>query len=157
MEFGNITFLDTALNQNQYNNLTSSIAYNNVYQTVGNIARKQGLVIITDRQLVRDIQTHGVSSFEYRGTLTTYENEISCTIGPGEFLFSNNPTLHEYNPITDQVQLQGFATASSFRPYVSRVGLYDDNNNLLIIGSLSQPIQLPQNVDTTLIVRYDIQ
>jgi hypothetical protein len=157
VEFGNVTFLDTALNQNQYNNLTSSIAYNNVYQTVGNIARKQGLVIITDRQLVRDIQTYGVSSFEYRGTLTTYENEISCTISPGEFLFSNNPTLHEYNPITDQVQLQGFATASSFRPYVSRVGLYDDNNHLLIIGSLSQPIQLPQNVDTTLIVRYDIQ
>lgn len=157
VDFGNVVFYDTAFNQDHYNNLTSSISYNNPYQTVGIIARKQGLMVITDRQLINDIQTYGVSDFQYRGTLTTYENEISCTISPGEFLRSNNPTLQEYDPNTNQYKLQGYATASTFVPYVTRIGLYNDNNQLLVIGSLSQPLQLPQNVDTTIIVRYDVQ
>jgi hypothetical protein len=157
VDFGNVIFYDTAFNQDHYNNLTSSICYNNPYENVGIIARKQGLVVITDRQLVRDIQTYGITSFEYRGTLTTYENEVSCTISPGEFLRSNNPTLQEYDPIANQYKLQGYATASTFTPYVTRVGLYNDDNQLLVIGSLSQPLQLPQNVDTTILVRYDIQ
>lgn len=157
VDFGNVIFYNTAFNQDHYNNLTSSICFNNPYKSVGIIARKQGLVVITDRQLVRDIQTYGITSFQYRGTLTTYENEVSCTISPGEFLRSNNPTLQQYDPNIDQYTLQGFATASTFVPYVTRVGLYNDNNQLMVIGSLSQPLQLPQNVDTTIIVRYDVQ
>ena len=74
----------------------------------------------------------------------------------GEFGFSNNPTLHYYNSERNRYELQNFATGSDFRPYVSRVGLYNDSNDLLVIGTLSHPIQPPQNVDTTFIIRYDM-
>ena len=64
--------------------------------------------------------------------------------------------MYYYNPNHNQFELQDFATGSALVPYISRVGLYNDNNDLVVIGSLSQPIQPPQNVDTTIIVKYDV-
>ena len=103
-----------------------------------------------------NISTAGISNLQYRGTTTIYENEYSCTISPGEFGFSNNPTMQYYNTVRNQFELSDYATGSSFRPYVTRVGLYNDSNELLVIGTLTHPIQPPQNVDTTFILRYDM-
>ncbi|CAB4143517.1 hypothetical protein UFOVP450_158 [uncultured Caudovirales phage] len=151
-----VAFYATAFNPSESLNLATY--YNNPYATMGLVARKQGLIIINDPQYV-DYLNNGnmnVDNVSYRGTTTIYENEVSCTISPGEFGFSSNPTLHYYNSVRNQYELQDFATGSDFRPYVSRVGLYNDSNDLLVIGTLSHPIQPPQNVDTTFIIRYDM-
>lgn len=89
-----------------------------------------------------------------RGTHTIWEKEVSCTIGAGEFNRSNNPTLQEYNSATNQYEFRSFTTGS-FKPYVTTVGLYDDRGNMVAVAKLSTPLQLPSNVDTTIIVRYD--
>ena len=151
-----VAFYSTAFNPSESLNLAAY--YNNPYATFGMVARKQGLAVITDPQYAYDLNTGAktIGQVEYRGTTTIYENEISCTISPGEFGFSNNPTLHYYNSERNRYELQNFATSSDFRPYVSRVGLYNDSNDLLVIGTLSHPIQPPQNVDTTFIIRYDV-
>jgi len=127
----------------------------NPYQTVGNVFRDQGLIVITDKGLVGQIESSGITSLEYRGTTTIYENNVSCTVTPGEFKMSFNPTAHEYDPAVEQFKLAGFATSSDFRPFVTRIGLYNDQGELMVIGSLSQPIQMPNNVDTTFVLRYD--
>jgi len=143
-------FYNTAFNISESLNLS---IYNSIpNNTYGIVARKQGLIIVDDPTLGTDT----ITNVEYRGTTTIYENEASCTISPGEFGFSNNPTLHYYNSERNRFELQDFATGSDFRPYVSRVGLYNDSNDLLVIGTLSHPIQPPQNVDTTFILRYDM-
>jgi hypothetical protein len=133
-------------------------AYNYPDMYVGNVFRKHGLVVITEPGWANYLNdgTYSITNIEYRGTTTFYENEVSCTIRPGELNRSTNPTMYYYNPNHNQFELQDFATGSGFTPYVSRVGLYNDNNDLVVIGSLSQPIQLPQNVDTTIIVKYDV-
>lgn len=154
--FGNLYFYNTALTKTQYNSLTSSFGFNNPYHVVGMLSRKQGLAVITDASMISDIKSTGISTLEYRGTTTIYENEYSCTISPGEFNFTNNPTAQYYNEVRNQFELSDFATGSSFIPYVTRVGLYNDSNDLLVIGTLSHPIQPPQNVDTTFILRYDM-
>ena len=52
-------------------------------------------------------------------------------------------------------ELYGFATASSFQPYVTTVGLYDDNQELLAVGKLAQPYPLSRTTDTTFYINID--
>lgn len=154
---GRVTFHNRAYSHVTY--VLMSVAAtnnNNPYRVFGTVMRQQGFIIITDRGLVNTIQTSGIADLQYRGTTTIYENEISCTVGPGEFGMSYNPTLHQYDPNIDEYKLADFATGSEFRPYITRIGLYNDNNQLVAIGTLNQPIQLPKNVDTTFIIRYDL-
>ena len=46
-------------------------------------------------------------------------------------------------------------TGSNFAPYVTTVGLYDDDYNLIAIGKLSEPVQNDPDVELTLVVRID--
>ena len=117
---------------------------------VGNVMYTHGMMVlgsVSSRYM--DIKQVSV-----RGTHTIWEREVSCTIGAGEFNRSNNPTLQEYNPATNQYEFKSFTTGS-FKPYVTTVGLYDDRGNMVAVAKLSTPLQLPDSVDTTIIVRYD--
>jgi hypothetical protein len=58
-----------------------------------------------------------------------------------------------YNPTTN---LQGFVTHSEFTPYLSTIGLYNDKNELLVVGKLAQAIKLKQNSPLSIVVRFDI-
>lgn len=40
-------------------------------------------------------------------------------------------------------------------PYVTTIGLYNENQELIMIGKLSQPCQLNPYTDTNFIVRID--
>ena len=58
-----------------------------------------------------------------------------------------------YNPTTN---LQGFVSHSEFKPYLTSVGLYNDNNELLVVGKLAQPIKLKHDSPLSIVVRFDI-
>ena len=59
----------------------------------------------------------------------------------------------EYNA-TDQYA--SFVTHSDFRPYVTNIGLYNDKNELLVVGKLAKPIKLSQDTTTSFVVRFDV-
>ena len=59
----------------------------------------------------------------------------------------------EYNA-TDSYA--SFVTHSEFRPYVSEIGLYNDKNELLVVGKLAKPIKLSQDTTTSFVVRFDV-
>ena len=46
-------------------------------------------------------------------------------------------------------------TGSAFNPYATTVGLYNDANQLLVVGKLATPYQIPENTDITFIVKWD--
>ena len=118
---------------------------------VGNAFYSHGMLVlgsITSRFM-------DIKSATARGTHTIWEKEISCTVGAGEFNRTSNPTIQEYNPATNQYEFRSFTTGSDFKPYVTSIGLYDDYGQLLAVAKLGFPIKLPNNVDTTFIVRYD--
>lgn len=118
---------------------------------VGNAFYTNGMLVLTSN----NSRYMKVTQVDVRATQTIYETEISCTVGPGEFNRSVNRSLQVYNPETNQFDFKPFATGSDFRPYVTTIGLYNEFHQLVAIGKLSTPIQLPTNVDTTFIVRYD--
>ena len=65
-----------------------------------------------------------------------------------------NPTLRENNIITDD-RLKGIVSHSEFSPYITTVGLYDDDFTLLATAKLAQPLKKPKKMDTTIVVRFD--
>ena len=51
---------------------------------------------------------------------------------------------------------QGFVTHSQFLPYLTTVGLYNDNSELLAVGKLAKPVKLSKDVVTSVVVRFDV-
>lgn len=94
--------------------------------------------------------THVTCSFS--SSYSLYETQYKATIRESEFNYSLNPTLIK-NGTTGSVQ--DFATGSYFQPYVTTVGLYDEQQNLLAVGKLSQPYPLSRTTDTSIFINID--
>ena len=93
----------------------------------------------------------GPNKLLFKNRYTIYENEIVCTVDANELNMSQNPTI-----TTDSSgSLRDFATGSYFKPYITTIGLYNDNNELLLVGKFAQPIQMSDVTDTTFVIRYD--
>jgi len=93
----------------------------------------------------------GPNQLNFRNNYTIYENEIVCTITAGQYNMSQNPTI----TINSSGSLRDFATGSNFQPYTTTVGLYNDSNELLLVGKFAQPIKISKDTDTTFVIRYD--
>jgi hypothetical protein len=102
---------------------------------------------------------------------TIYVNEVKCRVLENDFNYSQNPTVFKYRTvitgsralpfyssstaiITDGTLIDN-VTGSSFNPYVTTVGLYNESNDLLVVGKLSTPYPIPDNTDITFIIRWD--
>ena len=81
-----------------------------------------------------------------------------------EFNFSQNPTITSGSTAnsssigtfyTPAQELYNFATGSYFRPYTTTIGLYNDQQQLLAVGKLSQPLPLSPTTDTTILINID--
>jgi hypothetical protein len=51
--------------------------------------------------------------------------------------------------------MAGFQTSSLFQPYITTIGLYNENNELLVVGKMAQPIRTSFETDTTFVLRWD--
>ena len=83
-----------------------------------------------------------------------HENEIRCIIKESEYNLSYNPTLVSGSYASGS--LKSFTTSSFFHPYATAIGLYNDNNELLMIAKFGKPIMISPNTDMTFIIKYDI-
>jgi len=93
-----------------------------------------------------------------------YETQYKCTLRENEFNFSQNPSLSSGSTLisssmgtffTPGQYLTDNVTGSYFSPYVTTVGLYDENQNLLAVGKLSQPLPVSPTTDTTILINLD--
>ena len=69
-----------------------------------------------------------------------------------ELYFSQNPTLLSGS---SNDTLYNFATGSYFAPYITTIGLYDEQQNLVAVGKLSQPLPSSRTTDMTIYVNID--
>jgi hypothetical protein len=88
----------------------------------------------------------------FQSSRTIYETQYKCTIRPDEFNFSLNPSL--ISGSTDGT-VYNFVTSSYFSPYVSTVGFYNENQELLMVAKLGQPLPTSATTDTTILVNID--
>ena len=142
---------------------------------VGNVFYEHGMIVLSDPRpkygtaqyrpfndrvynyLSEVTQSAYIDDFylEYNSTLTLYEHEYICKLKEDEFNFTANPTIRLDNDPSSEVP-KPITSNSEFAPYITTVGLYTSNGELVAIGKLGTPIKKRDNVDLNLIVRFDI-
>ena len=96
----------------------------------------------------------GISGLQFQGSHLVYEHEYKCDIDEYEFNNTLNITTRKIKS-NDSSDLANFTTGSLFKPYITTVGLYNENNELLVVGKLGQPIRTSNETDTTIVLRWD--
>jgi len=86
------------------------------------------------------------------GSISVSGSESWKLFPPGDALYKSGSYKHSYNAATDY---EGFVSHSEFRPYVTRVGLYNDFNQLIAVGSLSAPVKNDKDLSLSIVVRFD--
>lgn len=142
---------------------------------VGNVFYEHGIIVVSDprpkygtsaykmfNDKLYDYNTSVTQSgylsdfyLEYNSTVTLYEHEYICKIKEDEFNFTSNPTIRLNEDPNSEIP-KSYVASSSFSPYITTIGLYSKNGELLAIGKLGTPIKKRDNVDLNLIVRFDI-
>ena len=133
---------------------------------VGNIIYTHGMVILTqqdwnysvDLENIYDANSVDITC-SFSSSYTIYETQYKCTIGESEFGFSQNPSIISSSLTGNENTSSGvpydFATGSYFSPYVTTVGMYNNDHELLAVGKLAQPLPTSQTTDTTILINID--
>ena len=147
---------------------------------IGNIFYEQGIAVLTKNPYAhlqsdnnffkkyREYNTFNKYTIGFNSSHTIYETQIKCTIKENEYNYSLNPSLLKTtnsNPLgyfqTESVDIKvneeykDFVTGSDFVPYVSTLGLYNSDKELMAIAKLTQPLPTSFTTDTTIVVNID--
>jgi hypothetical protein len=156
----------TGLTDNEISSLANNSSSGSALQRkeVGYVFYRQGVIVVTDpRPRYQNIflgngdwdYTNRDYQLDYRATKQVEEVSILCEIKRNEYNVSSNASLR-VGGTDDDNRLIPMVTGSDFRPYITQVGLYNDNGDLLAIGKLGSPLKKRQDVDVTINVKFDI-
>lgn len=145
----------------------------------GNIFYDRGLIVLT-RDITSGSGAGNLTQFtlNYRSTKTIFENEIFLSVLENEFNVSQNPTAVDYdssgygkiklNNFTSSLDTNkkgGFAdyeysssldrTGSYIAPFITTIGLYDEQLNMVAVAKLPQPIKSLPDYPVNFIIRFD--
>lgn len=142
-----------------YGTLVYGAEGGNIGDVVGQIFYSHGIAVFTTSSMAAlgsemssSLSNINKLSVNFSSSIRIYENQYKCVINENEFQFSLNPTL--LSGSLDDVYY-GYVTGSTFTPYITTVGLYNENNELLVVGKLSSATPIAQQTDTTIIVNFD--
>ena len=117
-----------------------------------------------DNASISDYITSNNVTCSFSSSYKIHETQYKCTIRENEFNFSQNPSVSSGSTsisssagvfFTPGQYLANNVTGSYFSPYVTTVGLYDEYQNLLAVGKLSQPLPVSPTTDTTILINLD--
>lgn len=123
----------------------------------------QNILVTTPTTLTLNYHTTASNDFtvNFKNSHLIFEHEYQCSIDEEEYNFTQNISVrkNKSNQSTDLVDcITGSIDNSQvtlFKPYVTTVGLYDDDYNLLAVGKLAQPVKTSEETDMTFIIRWD--
>lgn len=104
---------------------------------------------------VENFVTSSNITCSFSSSFTIYETQYKCTIAENEFNYTLNPTVIKSGSNAGVVY--DYITGSYFSPYVSTVGLYNEDQELLAVGKLAQPLPTSRTTDTTILINIDRQ
>ena len=131
---------------------------------VGNIIYPHGIAILTDQALASgSVETTNVTC-SFSSSYTIYETQYKCTVRESEFNYTLNPSTVSssysisgswYNFAYPTGSVYDYVTSSYFSPFITTIGLYNENQELLAVGKLAQPLQTSNTTDTTILINLD--
>jgi hypothetical protein len=129
--------------------VTGSLLQTNI---VGNVFNKQGIAVISSPNYIYNNLINTPFTASYKSTVTRYELSTIVRADSSDFNMSLNRSLTK----DDNSTYLNFVSGSSFSPYITTIGLYDDYGRLLAIGKLAQPIKKRNDVDMNFLIRMDL-
>lgn len=100
--------------------------------------------------VIGDSLRHRIANIQFNNTTELNSTVYFCRINHNEFNYSSNPTYLEDSKIRIKTQ-------SSDEPlaYITTIGLYNDNNELLATAKLSEPLKKSASNEFTIRARLD--
>ena len=149
-----VRIYNRALNQSEIsslsnNNFHSSSAYQS--SVAGNAFYRTGQLVITSPLPKYHYALQNNYKLQYKSSRTIYENEVLVKVPASDCNISMNPTLRR--PKSELIQSQ--FTGSAWKPYITTVGLYNNEAQLIAVAKLGRPIQKREDVDMNFIIRWD--
>jgi len=151
---------------------------------IGNIFYDNGIAVVAENtsSVTSSISSDGIKivsgsliDLQYYSDVKVIQHEINVKIEPRDFNFAFlNPSLRrEVTPTASVAQqyiddnipsgstegswkVQTLMQAGVMKPYVTSIGLYNDEYELLAVAKLSTPIQRTFDADQIFIVRFDV-
>lgn len=134
---------------------------------IGNVFYGQGMCVITNNDYINFLSSPITPiTVEFQNNYNIYETEVRCIVKESEFNASYNPSIQAGVITSASVSssvfyfndgtLRDFATGSDFSPYVTSIGLYNDNDDLLAVAKFAKPLLISPNTDMAFIVKYDV-
>lgn len=164
-----IRIFNKGLTENEIKNLSdNSLKYGYAYQKkeIGNVYYETGMVIVSDpRPKYKTAFLGRNGEFDYqnfefgfegsfKSINTIYEHEIVCSIEKNKFNFTQNPSsLVRYN---NKLNTKPYVSNTEFTPYITTIGLYNDNHDLVAVAKLATPLKKRKDIDVNIIIRFDM-
>ena len=151
-------------------------------ETIGVVLADEGMFVVTASNS-REVAV-SVTSIKYRTKVLNTTVNVFCKADAAEMNYTLNPTMVMQNAVSSStiaageirqsynnilchsVLTGGTGTAKllsgmvssgwNFSPYVTGVGLYNDNNELLAIAKLTKPMKKPTDLPLTFKVSIDV-
>ena len=99
---------------------------------------------------IGDSLRHRIGNIQFNNTTELNSTVYFCRINHNEFNYSSNPTYLENSRIRIKTQATDEPLA-----YITTVGLYNDNNELLATAKLSEPLKKSASNEFTIRARLD--
>ncbi len=155
-----------------------------VVPNVGNVFYSHGIITLTKNTEIGAEREDAFNTFDlsYKSTITIYENEFLLVVGEDEFNASTNPSSYiETNVETGSInttfegvrkwrnsekyQKAEFGvyeysssidpTGSYLAPYITTIGLYDNNMDMVAVAKLATPVKSMPDLPVNFLVRID--
>jgi hypothetical protein len=98
-----------------------------------------------------DATAAGAGYFRARREEQIKSSHFFCRVHAGEYNYSQNPTYYTGS----NAELQNPSFVQDPKSYITTVGLYNDNNELLAVAKLSQPLLKSKDREAVIKVRLD--
>ena len=93
---------------------------------------------------------HAIDKIDFNNTIELNSTIYFCRINHNEFNYSSNPTYTSAGRLVVKNNVNDLPVT-----YITTVGLYSPDNELLAVAKLSEPLKKDPNTDMTLRVRLD--
>jgi len=117
-----------------------------------------GSVLLTSSQsgttidsLAYGLRAH-VQKINFHNQTNLYSTVYFCRATNTEFNYSSNPT---YVDTTQRIRVTSGSNVLQSRTYITTVGLFDANDNLLAVGKINKPITKAPDTESIFRIRLD--
>lgn len=124
----------------------------------GNVFYYHGVFVLTNTgSIYQNFGINNQTNIRFKSTHHIYEHAYFCRIGRSEMNASTNPTYvlgSDSSSVSSSEDIR--FTHSEFAPFITTIGLYDNENRLLAVARSAQPIYNDPEQDLNFLVRFDL-